>query len=696
MVQRITVLGGGIAGLTAALELSATPELREQYEVTLYQSGWRCGGKCTTGRNADAGSRIEEHGLHLWFGGYDNAFRLLADCYTELNRPVGSPLATIDEAWDPLSSVVLYDHYQGKWSSSYRTFDVDPGKPWEVVEVPRFWDFTVGVFHAIEAHLRWLRSPEHPARSGSIGPVARTIRAAGDAAESGLLWLVGRALDRHHRRDTQHRRQVHPIANLLERLRASIWRRHVRDHLDNDAVREKFSQTDTSLTCMIGMIRDDLLWDGFGKINDVDFADWMASHGAQPTTLEGPDVRVVYDQCFAGNRGPTTTASDPVADGRENKRGMAAGAGLYSLVRTKLPYRGSIMWQARAGMGDTAIAPMYETLVKRGVRVNFFHSVTNLGVDAEQLVVDTIEMVQQVATVGDYDPLVNVKGLRCWPDRPRWEQIKNGDALAGQHIAFDLGGAEAGAPTVTLQRGVHFDTVVLAISAAALPAITGEVMSASPAFANMLDHTTTIMTQAFQLWMDETTAETGFPDGHTATSSFIEPVDTGCDNSQVLWSEDWGVTATPKSVWYFCGDLLDAEGDTQDAATERAHKGALNYLHHIGEQWPNAVGPDGFRWDILTAPDGVVGEQRFEHQYWRANFSPTERYVQTMPGTVSHRLAADESGLTNLVLAGDWIRNGFDIGAVEATVMSGMQASRAISGSPAKILWDQHLWMIDE
>jgi hypothetical protein len=36
------------------------------------------------------------------------------------------------------------------------------------------------------------------------------------------------------------------------------------------------------------------------------------------------------------------------------------------------------------------------------------------------------------------------------------------------------------------------------------------------------------------------------------------------------------------------------------------------------------------------------------------------------------------------VLAGDWTRNDFNIGNVEATVMSGMLASNTLSGFPAK------------
>jgi len=141
-------------------------------------------------------------------------------------------------------------------------------------------------------------------------------------------------------------------------------------------------------------------------------------------------------------------------------------------------------------------------------------------------------------------------------------------------------------------------------------------------------------------------------------------------------------------------DDVDGEDDWKHA-DHRAREAAYGYLDAIGEQWPGAVGPDGFRWDLLYTTKDVSGPARFDTQFWRANITPTERYVQTLPGTVQYRLAADESGLGNLFLAGDWTRNGMDIGAVEATVMSGMLAARAIAGSPAKIAWDQRAWMVD-
>ena len=693
MRERVRVLGGGIAGLTAALELTATPELRERYEVTLHQLGWRCGGKCATGRSAARGNRVEEHGLHLWFGGYDNAFRLLGDCYDELDRPADHPMATMDDAWSPLSSVVLWDLHDGRWSACERDFDIEPGRPWDDVEVPRFWDLLVNVLHAVEGHAAVVRSASRGVDHDRVGFVGRVLRSIGDRFERMLVRSAGGILDRHHAAGTHHRSRVHPVAAVLERVRERIWERHVRDHLDIDEVRHGWSQTDLMLTSMIGMIRDELLWEGFGSINHLDFSDWLVGHGLQPATLQGPDLRVVYDQCFSGNTGPAVL--DPGPQGTaEQRRGMAAGAALYSLVRTKLPYRGSVMWQANAGMGDTAIAPMYETLVQRGVRVELFQAVEHLGVDGDR--VTSIDVVEQATPIDGYDPLVDVETprgtIRCWPAEPRWDQLVDGEALSRSGIDFEAGEAQPDAPRRRLAVGEDFDTVVLAISAAALPAICDEVIAASEPFARMLRNTTTMATQAFQVWLDETPEELGFPQGHTATSTFIEPLDTGADNSQVLWSEAWG----GRSVWYFCGDLPDGP-ETVDptAANAKVRADAEAYLRRLPIQWPGFADGDDVRWGALHADGEAAGTARLDQQFWKANTAPTERYVQTMPGTVEHRLAADESGLANLVLAGDWIRNGFDIGAVEATVMSGMQAARAVSGSPEHIAWDDHRWLVD-
>src|ERR671931_115231 len=114
--RRVAILGGGAGGLTTASELTATPELRERYEVTVHQLGWRLGGKGASGRRRIAGGhRIEEHGLHVWFGFYENAFDVIRRVYEELDRPARAPLRTWRDAFAPTNEVVLLDDADGTW-----------------------------------------------------------------------------------------------------------------------------------------------------------------------------------------------------------------------------------------------------------------------------------------------------------------------------------------------------------------------------------------------------------------------------------------------------------------------------------------------------------------------------------------------------------------------------------------------------
>jgi hypothetical protein len=174
------------------------------------------------------------------------------------------------------------------------------------------------------------------------------------------------------------------------------------------------------------------------------------------------------------------------------------------------------------------------------------------------------------------------------------------------------------------------------------------------------------------------------------SATFIEPLDTYCDMSHLIKRE--GMGSGVRAIGYFCGVLPDPPGKKNlepAAATERARRNALSFLKEDARAlWPNAHRRWRLRWrqlpgtevdwNLLFDPDNNKGELRFGSQYWRGNVAAWDRYVTTPAGSVAYRLRANESGFTNLVLAGDWTRNGIDGGCVEAAVRSGIQAAHAI------------------
>jgi hypothetical protein len=92
--------------------------------------------------------------------------------------------------------------------------------------------------------------------------------------------------------------------------------------------------------------------------------------------------------------------------------------------------------------------------------------------------------------------------------------------------------------------------------------------------------------------------------------------------------------------------------------------------------------PNGLDWSKLYCLTEASGPDRLAAQYIRANIDPTEQYVLSVPTPTNVRRKAGDSGFGRLVITGTWIDTGLNISAVEVATMSGLQASRAISGYP--------------
>ena len=96
--------------------------------------------------------------------------------------------------------------------------------------------------------------------------------------------------------------------------------------------------------------------------------------------------------------------------------------------------------------------------------------------------------------------------------------------------------------------------------------------------------------------------------------------------------------------------------------------------------FPNAVTEQGFAWHLLSGVNGKRGREALATQHFSVNIDPSDRYVQSVPGSDQYRSRPDESGYDELVLAGDWTDCGMNAGCIEAAVMSGLQTANTLLG----------------
>jgi uncharacterized protein with NAD-binding domain and iron-sulfur cluster len=709
--KKVAVLGGGIGAISTAFELTATEQLRERFEVTVYQPGWRLGGKGASGRNMAQGGRIEEHGLHIWFGFYDNAFRMMREAYQQLGRPPEAPLATLEDAFKGCDQIVLYDRDGEDW----RAFPINAPRNFQRPGVPRqlptFWEVAARTIDwALERYRELLgerpeieldEPPEHytPAWFADLtaelgAKIARTELAGAEH----LLHLAGQ-LTKARSRETDQARPEHAahhwlLVKLVTGFRDWLWKHVVEERCERDPdLRFYFTTFDTVVSMISGIVEDGVLEHGFDAINDEEWADWLARHGAKQATIgptpaeRAPVLRAMYDVAFCYPGGEVANAD------------VAAGAATNDLLRLLFTYRGSLMYKMQAGMGDTVFGPFYEVLKRRGVRFEFFHAVTHLGLSPGGEAIETIDVVPQVElTASEYEPLVDVKGLPCWPSEPLWEQLVDGERLRADVVDFESQLNPLDREPLTLRRGEDFDEVVLGISVGALAPICGELAEHSEPFRRMLETSATVRTQAFQLWLKEPAEALGWAhSGDSVAGCYVEPLDTYCEMSHLLPREDWREEHGVKSVAYFCGVLDDREGESEAEAHARVKANASEFLaSNVGALWPQAIDAPpatAIRWELLADGTEGSGEARLDAQYWRANTSSSERYVLTPAGSVKHRLPSDRSGFENLVLAGDWTKNGIDGGCVEAAATSGIQAARALIGHDRPIVGEDPAWL---
>ncbi|MEA2195305.1 MAG: hypothetical protein QOG42_1739, partial [Solirubrobacteraceae bacterium] len=529
-----------MAGITAAWELS-DPARPDRHEVTVYQRGWRLGGKGASSRGPHG--RIEEHGLHVWLGIYDNAFRLVREAYEELDRgrtDPGSPIATWQDAFSPANSIGVEERFGQDWSHWVASFagndlrpGLDPGGavPGRPLAMIAFLERGARLLADLSRSIRPAVAPA-PATvvlSGSpTAPAQRSSPSAGEIAaflrQAEITAMIA-AVESLRLVQAVLPRPVALVGDLLERLDRSRIEL-VRALESSEDSRRLWQFADLLIACMQGALRDGLFLHAadFSRIDHLDFREWLARNGACRETLDSPLVRGLHDLVFA------------YEDGDPARPRFAAGLGLFLSTKLFFDYKGAIFWRLQAGMGDVVFAPLYEALRARGVTFRFFHRVDALHLDDDRRAIAAISLGRQAQVVGgaDYEPLVRVKGLACFPSRPRREQL-SGD------VAADLEAAWADRRTeqpVRLEAGRDFDDVVLATSIGMVPLVCGELLDDSPRWREMVRSVATVPTQALQVWLRLDEPQLGWRHEGAMVSGYVTPFETYASMTHTLALED--------------------------------------------------------------------------------------------------------------------------------------------------------------
>ena len=629
MSPKVHILGGGPAGLTAAYALKFKSTTPDAFDVTIVESSFRPGGKCASHR-AGPDQRIEEHGIHLFFGFYENAVAMLQDCQNEAGGPCGGKNVQIDgDVFTRSSASVLMERtksgYQ-KWELNHSAGSGFPG-----VGIPALDNFATV--------MQWLVDQAANAFTWAFPPIgltaamtfqsqlARAMMASATtlAAQPGLPLIKASSI---------------PLRLALQFVRlvaACALKPQLETNFD---ARKAWIMLDLSISLAIGLLEDDLLPEGnsadlykdflrrLRTIEHLDFRQWLKKHGCSDEAAFSAIIGAPYSGVFVPRSG-----------------GFGAGTALNGLYRMFFTSRGAPYLKFAGGTGEVIISPIVKALEKKaGFAIKYRAQVVRIQV--EKTSAGTLRVTEyDVVTPGNNPPTTPTKR---WPPggttrHCTWPETDPAGA------AGLLTSNPPKLETVTVGPN---DQVVLAIP----PQVSTKLIKGNlpSALSTHLSNVSTTATAAMQLWLKD-----GLPAPHAGavTSAFEPPLDTFVDMEQ-LKKEEGGQAA---AIAYFCGPMDDGTPKQQQAAMDK----------WIADELDKLV-PKAVRAGKL---DGIAME---DTPYTRINTAGWERYTLTPPGERNRRLRADQSGVENLTLAGDWVDTSLGFGCFESTAMAGLAAGRHI------------------
>ena len=714
---KVVVVGGGPSGLSTAYHLTAASNPRaDELDVTVYQMGWRLGGKGATGRDSE-NDRILEHGIHGFAGFYWNSTEMLKGAYEVMNPGAVPNLSElpgrlprcIEEALVPSDSIVITNYSAGR--QCQRTLVLAPGDgphPWDGVPKMEANDVVKAIAQYAMALVQAL------IESGEKkGCIARLLLWGPERIERKLVSELSDVLG--HARAGHHDKLLKGFDALLK------WATdHALKPSDKwDTVRLAFNVIDYYRTIIKGLIAEGLLniekvsggpdvsftVKGIDSVDHLNYTEWLEQHGLHPMTMASSFTHSTAYVCFSLPEGDSSRVPT-----------MSAASFLLWELRTAFSRRNHFYW-FRLGTGETIIKPIYEALQTNGVRFEFFHKLVDVELAADGTTVESLTFQRQ-ARVKDgaaYHPLRPAKRAEVgdvWPDEPLWDQLEQADDIRAAmrhdpHLGKPTLGLEsawcAWQPNdpVVLRRGVDFDIAVVAMPPKAIEHFV-PALAADPHIQPAVEQLESVQTMQLQLWFNQSIEKMGLQvpqsPGSTnryTTVSLPDPLNALVEFSDTMAYEGWTDADRPQTLVQLCGPLqnlglTDSDYQNPDYPEQiwrRAAAIAGQWMRTAGVGLPAAKGTRNMNQlsfdfqSLWHEDDDHMGEQRLWSQYIRANIDPSELYVLAPKGSAGARPQPWDV-LDNLAVAGDWVYTGINIGSFEGATMGGKLASYAITGFP--------------
>ena len=641
--KKVAILGGGFASCTTALYLTSQPRWKEHYDVTIYQVGWRLGGKAASGRNKKYGYRIEDVFDHVWAANYFNARKMMKEVYEELNRTDDVPLSKYEEALVPKN-----------WLSGYSS-DIENVKEEDCLQIK----------HLFQKLLKFITETTKELLNIYINlEISENINVMGQD-----FW------------------------KLLNSIKIPTGK-----HASKDELKQvKLTLLDLAVTVAKGIVKDGLLEYGFDIINNQDLRQWLHKHGAMKDAVNSYMVHMQYKLFYAYRN---VNISEPDMEAGTSLKvyltwylcyngiqvlDIKAGGGdvAFAPIYQVLKERG-VKFKFFHRVKDLLLHPSDKSLVEQ---------------------IKLTKQVDLVNS--DYSPLIDVKGLPSWPNEPKYEEIDKEQAYILQENNIDLESFwtdwpmiyqkkfHQPLPEITLKRGVDFDIVVFGISVASLPFLCSQLLEASPSLRSTHQHVGTTASQITVVWFDISAQKYITPEYFMKELKFEFSDPMIYARRQITKFENWeriGQNAQ-FSIWLTAmQNIEDIPSNSEHNFLYRNKENAKKYALYQFENsfqtlLPELYNNGEFNWTVLTDPENRVGMARFDAQYWRSNINPSDRYTQILTNTSQYRITTDGAGFDNVYFTGDWIQNGFNIGSIEGAVTAGMLTCRAISRYPDQIAW---------